>query len=471
MTGARPTRLEGRFTPVPDEIDAVDLPVAGVLPPELDGRYLRNGPNPLPGEDPAHLFLGHGMLHGIRCHGGRAEWYRNRWVRTRALAGHPFMSEAGIDLTAVPANTHVIEHAGRLLALVENGLPHEVTRDLDTVGPYDFGGQLTTAMTAHPKTDPISGELHFFGYSPVPPFLTYHRLSADGTSLTSRAVEVAASTMMHDFAITSEHVVWLDLPITFQWELLAAGMPFGWDDRYGARLGVMRQDDPHAVVTWFEIDPCYVFHVGGAHDDPDGRVVLDGARYSPADVAVMWGPADAGTDSRVGSSVTSPPSGGDPAARAASTGAARMHRWILDPAIGTVEETVLSDRGVEFPTLDDTLVGRPSRYRYTVADRDGRGEPAAAVVKIDRDGATAVHELGPELSAGEAVFVPGTAPDRAEDDGWLLTLTTRRDGSASQLLVLDATDVGGAPVATVTLPRGVPSGFHGSWLPESGPGC
>src|SRR5918993_5009004 len=114
--------MTGHLAPVLDEIDAVDLPVEGVLPPELVGRYLRNGPNPLPGEPSRHWFTGHGMVHGIRLREGRAEWYRNRWVRTKALEGHPFMSEAGVDLTAVPANTHVIEHAGRLFALVENGL-------------------------------------------------------------------------------------------------------------------------------------------------------------------------------------------------------------------------------------------------------------------------------------------------------------------------------------------------------------
>ncbi|MFC7645148.1 carotenoid oxygenase family protein [Streptosporangium lutulentum] len=76
----------------------------------------------------------------------------------------PFLGPNGIDLTAVAANTSVVQHAGRILALVENGLPYEMTPELDTVGPWDFGGRLTTAMTAHPKQDPVTGELHFFGY-------------------------------------------------------------------------------------------------------------------------------------------------------------------------------------------------------------------------------------------------------------------------------------------------------------------
>src|SRR3954462_2510439 len=102
MTTSAATHMAGYLAPVPDEIDAVDLPVEGALPPELAGRYFRNGPNPRPGDQPAHWFLGRGMLHGVRLVDGRAEWYRNRWVDAE---GEP--------------NTSVLEHADRLFALVE----------------------------------------------------------------------------------------------------------------------------------------------------------------------------------------------------------------------------------------------------------------------------------------------------------------------------------------------------------------
>jgi carotenoid cleavage dioxygenase-like enzyme len=437
-----PIYLAGRLAPVADEIDAVDLHVDGVLPAELTGRYLRNGPNPRPGEDPGHWFTGHGMLHGVRLRDGRAEWYRNRWIRTGALAGRPFFREDGaVDRTAVVANTHVVEHAGRLLALVENGFPYQVTRELDTVGPCDFDGRLTTAMTAHPKCDPVTGELHFFGYSPIAPHLTYHRLSAAGELVQSAEIPGAGPSMMHDFAITERHAVFLDLPVTFRHDLIGHGMPYAWDDGYGARVGVMELARP-GEVSWFEIDPCYVFHVGGAHTDDRGRVVLDGARYSPADTVAMW------TD--IGGAL-------NPAADAAALGVARLHRWILDPASGTVTETARDDRAVEFPTLDDRLVGRASRYLYAVAD--------GAIVKYDEAGVVETHALAAGTAAGEAVFVPAQGGTR-EDDGWLISITTTLDGKASQMLVVDASDVGGPPVAAVTLPRGVPAGFHGSWVGE-----
>lgn len=445
-----PPYLTGHLAPVPDEIEARDLAVTGVLPPELTGRYFRNGPNPLPGQDPGHWFMGAGMLHGIRLRDGRAEWYRNRWTRTRALEGHPFIRPDGtFDRTAVVANTHVVEHGGKIMALVENGFPYVVTPELDTVGPDDFAGRLTTAMTAHPKTDPATGELHFFGYGFAPPFLTYHRLDAAGTLVESAAIDVPGPTMMHDFAITEHHAVFMDLPMTFQFR---QGMPYAWDESYGARLGVMPLDRP-GEVRWFEIDPCYVFHVGNAHEDAAGQIVLDAARYAPADVTALWdslGPDPAGH-----------------ASAAASTGLARLHRWTLDPATGAVTESALAERGLEFPTLDDERVGRPSRYLYAVADPGHEGGESAILRYDAEQGSTSAHALAADVMAGEAVFVPAAGVDRGEDEGWLLSITTTRDGKASELLVLDASDVSAAPVAAVTLPRGVPAGFHGSWIADA----
>ena len=445
MTTANlPSYLRGHLAPVPDEIEGRDLPVQGSLPPELTGRYFRNGPNPLPGQDPGHWFAGHGMLHGIRLADGRAEWYRNRWVRTAALEGKPFVGPDGtFDRTAVVANTAVLPHAGKILALVENGFPYEVTPELDTVGPDDLGGKLTTAMTAHPKKDPTTGDLHLFGYGALPPFLTYHRLTAAGELVTSAEIPVEGPTMMHDFAITDRHAIFMDLPMAFSLEAAVQGrkLPYSWNDEYGARLGVMPLDRP-GEVRWFEIDPCYVFHVGNAWTEGE-KVVLDAAHYTRAAIVSGW---DSVGPSAIG---------------AVESGFATLHRWTIDPATGTVTETPLSEQGLEFPTLDDELVGRPNRHLYAVSSS------GAILAQDTGTGELAVHDLGPDAVAGEAVFVPAAGADRAENDGWLLSITTTRDGKASELLVLDATDVAGEPVARVGLPRGVPAGFHGSWIPDT----
>jgi carotenoid cleavage dioxygenase len=433
--------LDGVFAPVPDEIDAYDLEVTGALPPELDGRYLRNGPNPRLGSDPGHWFGGAGMLHGVRLSGGRAEWYRNRWVDTRVESGERILGPDGRDLRRTVANTHLIEHGGSLLALCEGGLPYEVTGDLETKGAYDFGGRLRTAMTAHPKTDPVTGELFFYGISMARPYLTFHVADASGALMRSIPVDVPAPTMMHDFAITEHHVIWLDLPVVFDRERLGRSMPFSWQDAYGARLGVMpRTGGP---VQWIDIDPCYVFHVGNAREDGRGRVVLDAVRYSPGEFGRFWAPRGGpdGQDDRGANGV--------------------LHRWIIDPVRRTISEQQLDDRNVEFPSLNDGHVGRANRYLYAVSDEGNGG-----LIKYDTEHQTAQTRLfDSPVHVGEAVFVPAVDAT-SEDAGWLINIVTPRHGDASSLVVLDATDVAAGPVATVRLPRRVPAGFHGSWIPE-----
>jgi carotenoid cleavage dioxygenase-like enzyme len=452
--------VSGYLTPVPDEIDVYELPVAGAIPAELCGQYVRNGPNPLPGQPSPHWFLGHGMLHGVRLFEGRAVWYRNRWVRTRRLDGYSeFGPDGRRDLTVGSANTHIVEHAGRLLALNEVTLPYEVDTGLNTIGPVDFGGRLGTAMTAHPKLDPDTGELHFFGYSPRPPYLTYHRLDAAGQLTHTSAVDVPAPTMMHDFAITENHIVWLDLSVVFDAALLGRGSPYRWDDGYGARIGVMPKAG--GAVRWVEVEPCYAFHVGNAREEADGCIVLDAVRYDRALWQAIW--------SRISGAGSTPSSAGIAAAAAALSGGS-LYQWSLGPAGGSAGEQVIDDRPVEFPTLNDNLIGRRNRYLYAVGGDsvlDGQLVDHR-VVKYDvGTGETAEHLLEPGWRAGEAVFVPARQAGR-EDDGWLLTIITHADLDVpSELLILDATALSESPVARVRLPRRVPAGFHGSWIPDA----
>lgn len=455
---ALPAYLVGHLAPVPDEVEALDLPVTGALPRELAGRYLRNGPNPLPGESPGHWFAGHGMVHGIRIRNGRAEWYRNRWVRTNLLEGRfEVAGGAARDRSVTPANTHIIEHSGRLLALCEGGLPYELTADLHTEGPRAFGGQLTNGMTAHPKEDPATGELHFFGYGSRPPYLTHHRLSPAGELVRSQVVDVPGATMMHDFAITENYVIWLDLPVTFDLDLVGRAIPYRWNDDYGARLGVMAHDGK-PDVRWFDIDPCYVFHVGNAREDAAGRVVLDAVRWDRNTFRAGW--------SRLGGDGRTRRAGGL-VDEFAGTGRSTLHRWIFDLAAGSVQEQVIDDRGVEFPTLNDKHIGRDNRYLYAVAEQLDNSNAGAAIVKYDTaTGVGELHDLGADRTAGEATFVP-SADARNEDDGWLLSIVSDRTGKGCDLVVLDATDTFTAPVATVHLPRRVPTGFHGSWVPDA----
>ena len=177
--------LEGPFAPVTEEITAFDLPVTGSLPAELSGRYLRNGPNPLGLDDPNyHWFLGAGMVHGVRLRDGRAEWYRNRWVRSKSVAAQHDEKWPGGPVhenTDFAANTHIISHGGRTLATVEAGpLPYELSDELDTIGPCDFGGTLPGGFAAHTKLDHRTGELHAIAYFWAWDHVQHVTVDADG---------------------------------------------------------------------------------------------------------------------------------------------------------------------------------------------------------------------------------------------------------------------------------------------------
>ena len=129
----KPFHLQGNFAPVDEEVTVADLPVEGALPPELFGLYVRQAPNPVTGES-AHWFMGQGMVHGIRLEAGRARWFRNRYVKTPYIDNPDVqrISEAGvIDRTVSNANTHVLRHAGKILALEEGSFPYVLDGELD----------------------------------------------------------------------------------------------------------------------------------------------------------------------------------------------------------------------------------------------------------------------------------------------------------------------------------------------------
>ena len=453
-----PFHLRGNYAPVQDEVTLTDLRVEGAIPPELRGLFVRNGPNPRSGTS-AHWFVGDGMLHGIRFESGRAAWYRNRWVRTRSFTEDPsptlIHSDGTVDRTVAVANTHIVRHAGRILALVESSYPTQVTPGLDTIGLHDFGGRLKTAMTAHPKLCPRTGEMHFFGYGFFPPYLTYHRVDAKGALVQSEEIPVKGPTMIHDFAMTERHVLFLDLPVVFDLEKAMAGMasadnspreagsgdglPYHWSDDYGARIGVMPRGAGAASLRWFEIAPCYIFHPFNAFEADDGRIVLDVCRYPK-----LWAKNSGEFDS------------------------ARPYRFTIDLAAGAVAETPLFDDAAEFPRIDDRRAGSRARYGYAAAnppvgDFERHGQPV--IVKYDlAAGTRQAHDLGGRVPS-EAVFAPAQAT-AGEDEGWLIAYAFDEARGASDVVILDAQHIERAPVATIHLPRRVPYGFHGNWFPD-----
>ena len=223
----KPWHLSGNNAPVFDEITVTDLEVKGSIPSELQGRYFRNGANPQTGMS-EHWFVGDGMIHGVELSDGKANWYRNRYVRTPMFDNpdkdrmelYLDMEKGAFNYEVSVANTSVLGHGGKIYALEEGSFPYELSKDLETLGYHDYDGRLTTAMTAHPKVCGETGELLMFGYSSLPPYLMYHRISPDGELLQSEEITVGGPTMMHDFTVTRNHSIFLDLPAVFDLSLI-----------------------------------------------------------------------------------------------------------------------------------------------------------------------------------------------------------------------------------------------------------
>jgi carotenoid cleavage oxygenase len=475
--------LEGNYRPVEHETTLGSLDVRGSIPDFLDGRYLRIGPNPIGEVDPAtyNWFMGDGMVHGVRLRDGRADWYRSRWIKRPALGGPP---GAKYTIDSVGANTNVIAHAGKTLALIEGGVScYELSDELDTVKAADFNGTLTGGYTAHPLRDPATGELHavsyFFGWGNK---VRYSIIGIDGRLRRQVDIRVSGSPMMHSFSLTEQHVVFYDLPVVFDIPTAIrgsvpsrlrpvahlvmsavigkvaipgpvsarmtgnskrtagasrgnvksnSGFPYKWDASYPARLGVMPREGNSKDVRWFEIDPCYVYHPMNAYDLGDS-VVLDVVRHDKTFDRNQSGPIE---------------------------GHPTLDEWTIDLARDKVTQSRIDDRPQEFPRVDERRIGK--RHRYGYAAGFNQSGSAGQLLKHDYlAGTSAVRTFGPASTVSEFVFQP-CGPDAAEDDGVLMGYVYNADTNRSDLALLDAATLN--TIATVELPVRVPNGLHGSW--------
>ena len=448
--------LDRNFAPIREEITTDKLPVIGELPLDLSGMFVRNGPNPQwTPIGQYHWFDGDGMLHGVQISNGVAT-YRNRYVQT---AGWKKEREAGealwsgllepprMDNPHGPrkntANTALVWHAGQMLALNESGKPHAIKLpELETIGEYTYNGKLISAFTAHPKVDPVTGEMIFFGYSVfTPPYLQYSVVSAQGELLRTVPIDLSIGVMMHDFAITENYTIFMDLPLTFSAERSQRGEPVMMFERdRPSRFGILPRHGDNSNIRWFESPPCYVFHTLNAYEDGD-EVVLIACRMSSTTVLIS---DDSQPD----------PEGNIP----------RLYRWRFNLSTGTVREEMLDDVASEFPRVNENLLGRQTRYGYSNKMANSSLPLFEGIIKYDlNSGNSQTHEFGQGRYGGEAVFAPRPGAI-AEDDGWLVTFVHDENSNTSELVVVNAQDVTAEPVARVIIPQRVPYGFHGTWV-------
>ncbi len=452
--------LTGIHTPLTQEYTLSDLRVEGQIPAALSGRYLRNGPNPIGTPNPAsyHWFTGPGMVHGIAIENGQALWYRNRWVRGAEASAHlneplpPGPRREGSDAP----NTNVVGIAGRTFAIVEaGGLPTELDDQLTTLAHNDFDGTLAGGYTAHPHFDPFTREYHAITYRGEEMNKIWHVVMDEQAHVVrEEAVAVSHGPSIHDCAITENHVLIFDLPVTFSMKALIKGyaFPYQWNPDHPARVGLLPRTASGDDVIWVPVDPCYVFHPANAFETADGQVVVDVVAH----------------DSMFARSVRGPDSA-----------ASALERWTIDPVKKQSRRQVLNPHAQEFPLYDERLTTRPYRYIYSVGVESSGSNgtrkeldlAGTALFKHDlQTNAISVRDFGPHRHPGEFVFTPKTA-NSAEDDGWLigLVICTAPDGGqgTTELHILKADDFTGPPQAVIHLPHQIPPGFHGNWVPSA----
>jgi all-trans-8'-apo-beta-carotenal 15,15'-oxygenase len=460
---------------VREELDAPLRVAEGALPPALRGVLYRNGPGKMDvfGTRYGHPFDGDGMVTRFAFDGSGVR-YRNRFVRTAELvaeerAGRMLYRSFG---TNVPgglrrnflrlhfknaANTSVVLHGGRLLALWEGGLPHRLDPEtLETKGRFDFAGQLRNRtsllgrlvapelpFSAHPKRDVATGDLHNFGtLLGEKNQLVHYRVRPDGTMDAPSFTPLGALSFVHDFVLTRRYAAFFLSSVSFRVlpTLFGLATPVGSlrpSDRPAAILLVPREGGPALTVP---VSAGFLFHFVNGFDEDDGRVVLDGMRLQ----ALM--PAASFQALLDGERVDAPPP--------------QPTRYVLDVARRTATQSPLTETPAELPTIHPRRAGLPYRHFWALAGQKGQTDPFfRRLLHANGSGGEAVRDFAPDLP-GEPLFVPAGDPAN-EAQGFVLCLVYRADAHRSDLYVLDPDDL--RTVCRLELPHHVPPGFHGTW--------
>lgn len=436
--------LSAIHEPMKQELTLDELEVVGEIPGELDGRYLRIGPNPAaPDPKGYHWFSGDGMVHGLALRDGKALWYRNRWIRSNAVA-----AQTGLPAAPGPrhifdtVNTNVVGMAGRTWALVEAGsYPVTLSDTLEDQAYERFGDTLNGSFTAHPHRDPLTGEFHGICYEgPDMTTIRHVVVSPEGRVTRELPIKVEHGPSIHDCAITKRYAIVLDLPVTFSMKAMMGGhkFPYRWNPDHKARVGLLPRDGGADDIIWIDCPPVYIFHVANAYDDAHGNVVLDSCVYE-----TMFAEATGGPNGR-------------------SLG---LQRWTIDPQAKTIDVRTVDRAPQEFPRPDERYFGQPYRYAFTMAlPSDDFAISETRLFKHDLEtGKREVHDFGAGRHPGEFVFV-ARGESAAEGDGWLVGLVVSMADQTTDLVIIDAAKFEEEPVARVRIPHRVPPGFHGNWV-------
>lgn len=443
--------LQGNYAPWHKEGDFNNIvSIIGKIPPELNGVLYRNGPNPQFPDHTKHWFEGDGMLHSFFIQDGQVS-YRNRWIQTERFKlerqmGRSISSSFNDtqsfqkDIPYNTANTNIIQHAGKLIALQETSCPIEIhPTKLNTLGNWDFYKQVPQ-MSAHPHFDYHSGEMHTHAYLPGTNNIIYYVLNRDGMVIKTETIHAPYSSFMHDFFITKDYVLFPVLPLTFCNKRMQQGKPFiMWEPEKGAHMGIMPRDGSMENITWLSLEAFHAFHFMNAYQDGD-IIILDGIRserahFFPDAHGTMGSPAEA---------------------------LPQLTRWTFNLSKQKALETIIDSIPAEFPRFDERFTGLPYRHGFAAACMQSKVEFDAIIHYDLSNKSHTIREFGLDNTPSEPIFVPRHC-NSAEGDGFILTIVYNKQKDTSDIYILDAMNINKEPLAIVQLPHRVPNGFHGNW--------
>ncbi|HSK50549.1 MAG TPA: carotenoid oxygenase family protein [Solirubrobacterales bacterium] len=470
-TVARPGCLAG-FASLDREIELDRLPVEGQIPAWLSGTLLRNGPAKFEAGERAlrHWFDGQAMLHRFSFDGGRVA-YANRFLRTEAYreveAGRISYGEFATDpcrslfkraatmfrprLTD-NCNVNLTRLGDEFVAMTETPLPVAFDPEtLEALGvAYEPPG---LHATAHPHHDPERGELVAYATHFGP--RSEYRIYAQADRSRQRPIAslpVSEPSYMHSFALTERYAVLVAFPLVVSpLRLGLSGRPFienyRWKPELGTEILVFEREGGD-LRGRYEAAPCFSFHHVNAFERGE-ELVLDLIAYDDAAIvrALYLERLRTGTSPELAEG--------------------RLRRYRVGLSGGAVVEEELSEAALELPRIDyRERNGRPYRFVYGAGVHRGEdGAPADfldQLVKVDVGDGAATTWWEPGSYPGEPVFVPTPQPDRAEDDGVLLSVVLDGRSASSYLLVLDAATMD--EVGRARVPHHIPFGFHGPYF-------
>jgi len=438
------------------------LPLDGVLPPDLQGTFVRIGP----GRPDGQGAVGEGAV-------------GERGAGTGALHAIELRDGAAVSYVTSPsaANANVFWHAGKVLALAESGLPEQFSRLLQ---PEEFDGGLSVPIASHVHRDAASGGRILFGVEQgtetASPFLRLGEWDASGELIHHMEVQLERATWQHDIGVTGRHIAFIESPTEHAAfyedgadEPSEVAIPFRWTPGAQGWVGVVDREGDGSGVRWARLDPCLVTHVLHAYDETppasasgarrgDDAIVLYVCRYEvPEEGQPVNLDEPVVGAAGIGMSLIA---GGLPV----------MERWRVEG--DRVERVQVDDRLVEYVTSDPLCEGRSFRYGYAVevapnGDRSvDREVDHIGLLRFDmaRD-EVASWSPGQHRTASEPLFVRAV-DGRSDDEGWLLTMVFDATRGASDLYVLDASSLARKPQAIIHLPDSVELPFrsHGTWI-------